>query len=169
MSAVLLVSPGGLVTSGVVARRARPSHRLAARWRATSLDRAIAAGTPPDSSVALELRAHRLVGPHVRRQLAADIGCLIGMAWDPSPCRSVTVPRCRRQLRETAHQLEELAQMLRAPTPVEARGVALTRLLFVEGNGPLYRPCGDGSPQRLHAALCEAINGLTCRRSRSDA
>jgi hypothetical protein len=87
MSAVLLVSPGGLVTSGVVARRARPSHRLAARWRATSLDRAIAAGTPPDSGVALELRAHRLVGPHVRHRLAADVGCLIGSDCCPSSRR----------------------------------------------------------------------------------
>src|SRR5258708_30899598 len=53
-----------------VARPVRLWDRLLARLRASRLDRDLADGASPDATVALALRAQRLVRPRTRRDVA---------------------------------------------------------------------------------------------------
>jgi hypothetical protein len=55
--------------------------------------------------------------------------------------RPVHVPVCRRRLRAVAAELEQLAETLRGPMPVAARGVAFTRLLLGDGDESPWAPC----------------------------
>jgi hypothetical protein len=68
MATILLT--GQKDPSYVRAHQIRTSDRLRARLCAWQLDRALARGEPPDSTVALSLRAHRLIGPSIRHMLA---------------------------------------------------------------------------------------------------
>ena len=47
-----------------------------------------------------------------------------------------------------------LAERLRMPLPVPARGVALANLLLIDGTGPLYNPL---STVALEDAVAEAV------------
>ena len=58
MPTVLLVTD--FASGHVVARPARLRERLAARWRARSLERELARGAAPESAAALALRAQAL-------------------------------------------------------------------------------------------------------------
>lgn len=46
---------------------------------------------------------------------------------------------------EAAEVIGSIERRLRAPGPVAARGVALIRLLLIDGNGSLYRPSDPGT------------------------
>ena len=66
-------------------RRVRLRDRVQARLRANRLDRALAEGVPPERSVALALRARRLVEPAVATTLARAIQRVLRDAWHPEP------------------------------------------------------------------------------------
>jgi len=61
-------------------RRLRPWHRLLARCAAARLDRELAAGTAPESSVGLAARAMALTSAKVRRELAASVQRILAAA-----------------------------------------------------------------------------------------
>ena len=122
-------------------------------WRGAELDRRLAAGEDP--------WGERCTGParapdHRPRASRAPSPT----AW-PACC---AVPRRRPGSARRWHRIapEVLGQAaviaaierrLRAPEPVAAHGVAMLRLLLIDGNGPLYRPSEPGAlGSRLRAA-----------------
>jgi hypothetical protein len=115
-------------------------HRVAARLHARDLDRSLAAGASPDSSVRLAVHAARLYRPGHRSGLAHTVRRLVAMAEQPTRLKA---PVSSRAVREVTDQLEAVASRLASPGPVEVRGVAKVRSLLADGTGPLYRPSGS--------------------------
>jgi hypothetical protein len=104
------------------------------------LDRRLAAGEEPSSSVGLTLRARRLIAPRERRVLARSLRTFVAR----SPSRHVEGAR---------GELLDLADRLDRFGPVDVQGVAKVRVLLTDGGGPLYY--NHGAP-RLVAAAREA-------------
>jgi len=130
--------------------------RLLTRLRSRQLDRALAAGTPPDSSAALSLRAYTLIGPGFRGRLARSVHTLIEDAQRRRPL-DPGVPICRRKVLRSVRTLEQLADRLAAGGPVDVRGIARLELLLNDADGPVYeRPAADD----LEPALREALRAL---------
>jgi hypothetical protein len=124
----------------VAMRTATPVQRIAARIRATRLDRDLAAGASPDSSPLLALRAQALVRPSMRRALARRVQQLLDDAAHEEPTRVVSarVPVRRERILPVADALRLLIDRLLTPGPVPARGVAVVHDLLTDGAGPLY-------------------------------
>lgn len=156
MATVVLVTDaedGG----SVVARRARLRERMAARWRAGSLERQLARGAPPEAAAALALRAQTLIGPRARAALARRVLALVGDARRQPRVGSTRIPPRLGEIAAAARELDRLAARLAAPGPVSARGVAEVRLLLADGCGPLYF---RGSGVDLGAAVSRALDNL---------
>jgi hypothetical protein len=154
----LLLSDAGRVTW----RRTRPRDRLACRLEGRRLDVQLACGASPDGSAALSLRARSLIGMRERRMLARTLERLLSDArCSDHPYRSV-VPVCRMGVLRCQAALEELGARLTRPGPVDARGVALLRLLLTDGSSPLYSSLDDGA---LDRALLIALDSLTVDES----
>ena len=64
-------------------KRLWPWHRLLARSQAARLDRELAGGTSPETSVTLAARAIQLTSMKVRRDLAASVQQILAAAGDP--------------------------------------------------------------------------------------
>lgn len=144
----------------VVVERSRAATRVRARVQAHSLDRALAAGVPPDSSAGLSVRAHDLIGSRSRHELAVAIRRLIDQAGHPLRPMSVTVPICRRKVYRSRATLDRLAERLVGDEPLDARGLAQIRLLLGDGSGPIYlRPAAND----LEPALERAMTALEVR------
>jgi hypothetical protein len=132
------------------------SRRLGVRLTAGRLDRALAGGASPDSTVSLALRAQALVRPAERLALADSLERILAA----TPCRSARAPKyidaafyCR--VSAASAELRELVGTLRGWGPVSAEGMAKARLLVTDGLGPLHRGSGD-----LALAAREAIWAL---------
>jgi hypothetical protein len=137
-NSMVLLARGG--RGAIVGERPRLRDRIAASWSARRLDRALAEGTSPETSVGLALRAHRLTEPDRRWSIA---GALRRIVRDVEANR--TRPRGRvapnSQAVEAARdELTQLADTLADPGPVAAHGVAQAWLLLTDGTGPLYNP-----------------------------
>jgi hypothetical protein len=155
MSTLLLTDRSN--PSCIVSERSRVLTCLSTRLRSRALDRALAAGVSPDSSAALSLRAHALIGPATRARLAWTIRRLIADAHHPLHPLTPYVPLCRRKIIRSAGTLEEVAERLQGDGPVDARGVAQIRLLLIGDRGALYDyPAADD----LEPALQEALHAL---------
>jgi len=139
MPATILPVNGTFSPSGVVARRVRLRDRLAARLRPYELDAQLARGVPPDASVRLVLRAHRLISPSERLSLARGVRRVVRDAG-VARRRLSSVPLQEAAVRDAAVALEDLARRLTAPEPVGVAGVAAARMLLVEPRSPLYAP-----------------------------
>jgi hypothetical protein len=124
----------------VVARRPRLSDRLAARWHPRRLDRALAAGTPPEASPALALRAQRLTEPEHRRSIAQALRRILREAHAGYRPALGRVMPSRARVTAAREELIRLADTLDDPGPVTAGGVAQALLLLTDGTGPLYNP-----------------------------
>ena len=104
---------------------------------------------PPERSVALALRARRLVEPGRR---------VDARARDPARAARRVAPRAdaradadaqRRGPRRGRAELDDLARRLVAPHPPAVRGLAQVNLLVTDGTGPLYS--GDGAASLVSA------------------
>jgi hypothetical protein len=133
-------------------RRLRPWHRVLARCAAARLDRQLAVGTSPESSVALAVRAIQLTSMTCRRDLATSLQRILAAAGDqpavmPSQAAAVSrlrLPLSRAQISQLAGPLARLADCLAAPGPVPAQAAAMASQLLADGAGPLYyRVRGD--------------------------
>jgi hypothetical protein len=136
---LLLEQPDGRSVHPFPVRR---RDRLRARLCASQLDRALAEGTSPDSSVALSLHARTLIGPNVRRELARELRGLVREAGRPPSRLDARVPICRQGVLQAAAVLEELADRVAGAEPVEARGVAQARVLLRGADSPLFERNG---------------------------
>jgi hypothetical protein len=140
----------------LVVMEAKLSQRLAARIRARSLDRELAAGARPQASVVLSLRAESLIRAETRERLAEEIRSAVRQADEPG-CLSARIPVCRDAVARTAEDLRRLASRLQAPRPVSVEGVARARELLTDGRGPLY---DRGEARRLGGAVRDAVAAL---------
>lgn len=142
-----------------MAARVQLRDRLAARWSALELDRALADGADPEASPALSLRARRLTAFRYRRALAASLERVLRDAATARPQRSRgRIVPSRRHVARAERELAELAQAIARPGPVSARGMAKARLLLSDGNGPLFNPA---SRQRLDVLAARAVQCLS--------
>lgn len=141
----------------IISERSRALGRLATHVHSRALDRALAAGVSPDSSAALSMRAHTLIGHASRAGLARTIRRLIEDARHPLNPFTPHVPLCRRKIMRSARTLEELATRLLGSDPVDARGVAQIRVLLIVDGRVLYDYPGAND---LEPALRDARRAL---------
>jgi len=126
--------------------RARAREELGLRARARRL-----AGL---ERAELSLRANKLIGPWIREPLAQELAALVKQAAGPRRLRDPRVPICRRTVLDAADVLQQVADRLLAPSPVEAQGVAQLMILLREGSTPLFNPaCADRFADDFEAAL----------------
>src|SRR5271165_1503023 len=128
--------PGGFVH----AERPSLSARLAARWRPRRLDRALAAGVPPETSPALAVRAEILTELGRRRSIADGLRRVLSDACGASPVAPAHIRPDRTSVAVAREELNALADTLEDPGPVAANGVAQAWILLTDGTGPLYNP-----------------------------
>ena len=131
--------------------------RLVARALSGRLDRQLADGALPESSVHLALRAQDLADPERRWALADALLVLVDAAGQGRTGPQESWPVRWRPVFAAAEELRALAQRLVAPGPVGVRGVALVQLLVSDGGGPLYYAAG---PAELVGAVREAAAAL---------
>jgi hypothetical protein len=155
-SVLLLTHVRGTTGEVLEPRSVRRRDRLVARLRTYHLDRRLAAGVPPERSAALSLRAARLIDPGVGADIARRLQTIVAEA-DGRLLPRARVAARRRAVFEAADALDALARRLAGPEPCAVRGVALARLLLVEGVGPLY---SGRSGEDLGAAVRRARAAL---------
>lgn len=131
--------------------------RLAARWRPRRLDRALAAGIPPEADVALALRAEELTELNRRRTIADALRQLMREAREGAPLEPARIRPDRRRVASASEELSALAETLEDPGPVAASGVAQAWILLTDGTGPLYNPYNRTS---LRTGAARAARGL---------
>jgi hypothetical protein len=140
------------------ARRRKPAHlALTVARRASDLDRRLAAGEDPWGSDELALRARTLTTARSRMRLANGLAGVSRSAGNDAPRFTAAVRPSAPDVLEAQSSIASIERRLRAPGPVPAQGVAIIRLLLIDGNGPLYRP---GDPQALRSHLRAAAAAL---------
>lgn len=143
--------------STLVARHAGQGRQLAARMLSGRIDRQLAGGASPESSVLRAVRAQQLVRAPMRQELADSLWQLADEATGSAEHTANRVPMDWGALRAVAAELRTLAARLLAFAPMPARGVAQVNVLLTDGGGPLYSP---DSIDNLRAAINEAANAL---------
>jgi hypothetical protein len=142
--------------TGLGLRRVRWRDRVVARVRTSALDRRLAAGASPESSVLLALHAARLCEPTERQVLARSLTRIVAAA-DAPMVRRLAAPVHRPAVQRARAELAAVAGRLVASGPVDVQGVARVRTLVADGTGPLYR---FGPPERLRHELTEVLAAL---------
>jgi hypothetical protein len=142
--------------AGLGLHRVRWRDRLLARARASSLDRALAAGASPEANVPLAIHAGHLCRPAQRHQLARSL-MRIAAAADGPAGRRLGAPVCRPSVRRARVELAAVAGRLGAAGPVDVHGVARVRSLLADGTGPLYR---SAPPETLRHELTAVLDAL---------
>jgi hypothetical protein len=149
---IVLLEKGG----GLRLRRVHPWDLLTARLRASALDRALAAGASPESSVALAVHAEHLHAGGQRSLLARSLR-RVGASSEAPTARHLRAPLDRLAVRRARAELEALAARLTSSEPLDVRGVARVRTLLADGTGPLYR---ENEPGRLRRELVATLASL---------
>jgi hypothetical protein len=133
------------------------SVRTRVRLRRFSLDEQLARGADPSSSLELARRAAELCQPKLRRELSAEIERAVDAASIPARWPTAAVPVSSRSVTQSRPLLLELAEDLRCPGPLYARGVALVRLLLRDGGSPLYAPSEPWQLEEEVRRACAAL------------
>ncbi len=152
----VLVS-GSWLRGPILAERPSVRARLTARWRPRRLDRALAAGTPPEASPALALRARELTEFERRQSIARSLRRVLREAGEGAPRASGRIRPDRSRITAASDDLSALADTLADPGPVAATGVAQAWLLLTDGTGPLYNACSHTS---LGSRAARAVRDL---------
>jgi len=142
----------------VAGAAAGPDRALA--W--AELDRRLAAGESPWTSEALGARARQITAPRSRRQLAAGLAGVMRSARAGAPAWTAAARSRNPDVVDARAVIAALDQRLRAPDPVAAQGVAMVRMLLIDGNGLLYQPGRSGE---VGSQLRAAAAALEPRRS----
>jgi hypothetical protein len=145
--------------TGISVRRVGLVDRLRRGLQASRLDALLAEGVAPDSNVALALHADRLARTSERRRLARY---LRHIGSRPGRSESLRAAIARRIEPDAFRDLEDLAERLLVPGPVDVQGVAKVRVLLTDGTGPLYR---DSTARDLHAELRDALLAVNPERT----
>jgi hypothetical protein len=128
--------------------------RLATWYRRERLDEQLAAGTDPDATAELRLRAEKLGSSTEHIRLAERLEDVVRQARTSGT--TSWLPR-RREVRACVHELLALAGRLRSDEQVRLSGVAMTERLLSDGLGPLYY---DGADVPLQEAIQSARAAL---------
>ena len=123
------------------------------RLRARELDEALARGACPDSSAALSLRAHELIGWTARRRLAREIRSLLARAERPIHPMHSSVPICRH--RSSMPARPSRSSPIGWPAPARSTQGALH-----SSSG-----CCESPTDRSSAARATTISSPSSRRS----
>jgi hypothetical protein len=135
----------------------RLQDRLLARWRDQTLDGRLADGEHAEHDRLSAVRAHTLTTPRERDKLAAGWETVLRRATRPRPPLDRRVPLRRSAVLAAEDDIHRMVDLLRAPTPVSARGVAIAHLLLTDGAGPLYNGRGTAG---VGATVRDAIRYL---------
>lgn len=135
--------------------------RAHTRLRGRHLDHELAQGIDPRANPALALRARLLLCPASRTRIADSLDDVLRSAAEPARL-SARVPLRRRAILEARPELESLSAELRVDDECGARGVALARLLLIDGASPLYarNTADDDRADDLIAALRSTYRAL---------
>jgi hypothetical protein len=145
---------------------ARPlAAQVLARVLGASLDESLAAGSAPESSPLLAVRARDIVSLRRREATAANWARLLRVARqspDMPPAlrpgaRPSAMPVCAWRIAAAEPAVHQLISCLSVALPVPARGVAMARVLLTDAAGPVYN---RRSRVSLAAALEDAIANL---------
>lgn len=128
--------------------------RVLAVLQATSLDRELADGGDPAACPILAARAAKLASARTRGALARELERTV---LGPAAPGALRIPRSRTAVAANRTRLFELVARLRSQELVYARGLAMLRLLLVDGTGPLYM---DRHGEALALALDQAAARL---------
>ncbi len=137
--------------------RAGARERMLARVCAWRLDDALARGVAPDSSAALLLRAHRLIGPAARADLARSIRSLIDDAGRPCHPLNPGVPINCAAVSKASATMIQVADRLVCGRAVDARGVAQVRRLVQDGASPVFNAASEHDLGQLFDDALEAL------------
>ena len=135
----------------------RLRDRLLARWRDQPLDERLADGQHAEQDRLTAVRAHTLTTPGERHKLAAGWETVLRRAAGPCSQVDPRVPLRRSAVLAAQDDIRRMIDLLRASTPVSARGVAIAHLLLTDGAGPLY---DSGATAGLGATVRDAIRYL---------
>jgi hypothetical protein len=141
--------------SGLALRAVRRRDRALAYLRAGSLDDELARGLAPEDRWLRAVQASSLMSR--RGRLADEWESLLAQAESQARTPSYAVPIRRRALHDAADAIGELVVGLRAPGPVDVRGLAIAHQLLTDGSGPVFR---SRSPEHLPAAIAAATRHL---------
>lgn len=149
----------------LVLRRLRRATRLAATGLGDILDRQLAAGRPPETSLLLAARAQQVASPATCRKLARDWRNVIERTPHPTALFSPHAPICSERVRAAATEVQRMLADLNASGPKNARGVAMLRLLLSDGRGPLFdRRCEVDLATALRQAASQLDAAATMTR-----
>ena len=135
-----------------------PWRRFLVRAQARRLDRQLADGANPGGSAMLALRAHELTSRRSRQRIAASIDCILELPEHPGRFSAAVRPS-GSSVASARSQLQAISELLRAPEPVYARGVALTNVLVHDGLSPLYDPAGAAGTREWTQRAIDALDG----------
>lgn len=110
--------------------------RLVARLLASSLDRQLAAGCPPEASRLLAARASVLVSATMRLGLARDLAHVIELAHRTPAPRSPRTPLNRDGIAACAPELQRALHTLPRPVADAGTGQRDDQLASPERDGP---------------------------------
>ncbi len=136
--------------------------RLATRLFASSLDRQLADGQPPETHRLRAARADALVSMAMRREMAEDLTNVLAQARRAPGGATPRAPLNRDSIAACGPEIEDTRRALLASRPISARGTAMVSCLLSDGTGPLYnfRRSAD-----LAGALNEALADLSSTAS----
>jgi hypothetical protein len=142
-------------------RRPLPSSlafAIGAWVRADRLDRALAAGTDPSTSVLLARRASQLTTRRNRVRFARALEAHLAEARNPTMRASAAIPVRREDVLYASPDLRRLVNTLREGGEVGAQGMAHTRRLLIDGASPLYARSPRGTLAQAFGAATECLH-----------
>jgi hypothetical protein len=143
------------ITRHEVVSRPSLTSRLAARLRASRLDRLVAVGVSAAAGSALAAHEARLTSLTEREAIARSLRRCVADANGHGIRLSSRIPLHKPNVKGAEDLIDAITLRLHSPRPVSARGMARLRQILADGAGPLYRfGCGDLNG-RLGAALAE--------------
>jgi hypothetical protein len=148
---LLLIDPDN--RNQLVPLRNRVWIRFVARVCASTLDRELAQGRPPESSRLLAARAQVLVSLAMRVELASNLAHVLREARRPPIMRDRRAPLNRDSIRGCETEIRQACDALLTPFSTPARGAAIISWMLRDGTGPLYNRHRSAD---LHIALAEA-------------
>jgi hypothetical protein len=136
--------------------RIRIRDRLLARWRGLTLDAQLANGLHVEDDRLRAVRASTLT-TLASHKLATGWENVLDRTGQPRQPIDSHVPVRPSCVLAAKDDIRQMIALLRASTPVSARGVAIANLLLTDGTGPLYN---SASTSDLVATVRHAISYL---------
>jgi hypothetical protein len=131
--------------------------RIEVLWHQDELDRALAAGTAPDSSPQHQLRALQLQSEHKRRELAHAVDSILHRAQHPPHWHSVALPVHAEVVQDAQPELEALRRALLRPGELSPQGLALVSLLLHGPDSPIRSSAPPGNAAAQARAALTAL------------